>query len=889
MRTPHAPTQTWSCTLRPHPDDVPAIEATFAAFAAGADEVVQVGLRDGTTSNGRLHAACYRSLRERHGLRANLAVRAVAHGAGRLRRGEEGAMAPDVIDFDARVLSVGRDGETVSLATVHKRLRNVPVADRYGLGDVPHIVRAQLFREPSPDGSSQYRLVADVLTEERDRPASNWAAAGSTLGALLLVLWCAVASVASAQTTPTQYGDSVHVSLPDPNNSPFGTSSPFSAPSNYPPSPYPGAAPYAPQGSPATVPGRAVIDVDYSTLPPAALRIVSVLNVNDADLRATLRALAAEHGLGLVVDGGIRGTVTASLSGVRVIDALVSLANQNGLSLRQVGDIFQIGPPSPTAAPPLDIQVTADNGTLTLDVSGVPLVALARAISDAAGVSVVVRQGVDGPVSGSLRGAPFEGGLRTLLAGNGFSLANQGGVWTVERLDSQAVQPVFSTGPSPGVQVGPNGLISLDVAGVPVADVLREIVAKAGLELAVYQAPEGTVTARVTDLTVDEALAVVFRKSNATYHREGNVYAVGMPDVGGVESRLLRLGHLRAESAFEMIPDVLKAGASVQLVPEQNGVVVTGHIASISAISRFLASIDLPSPLILIEALVIDFEDTDLFELGLSAGFDSQAAASAHGGRPRFGGETGTDDGIRISGDGRGTTRALQTAADLFGIGPIGRLPDDFYIRIRALERDGRVRVRSRPQISTINGHTASISVGTTQYYILRTNTPIGGGTIGDVYPVQTERFEKIEANVRLQITPYVTSTGEVTAEIKPEFSTPVGQLDPETPPTINTRVLESTVRLRDGETIILGGLIQDGTSRTYNKVPILGSIPILGRLFRSESTTSRNTELVIYLTPHVFYGDAEDEARWTRLRDELNLSGDEVGTPRTRRPVFDR
>ena len=882
MRTPHALTQSWSCTLRPDPDDVPAIEATFAAFAEGADEVVRAGLRDRTTSNGRLHAACYRSLRDRHGLRANLAVRAVAHGAGRLRRGEEGAMAPDVIDYDARVLSVSRDGKTVSLATTHKRLRNVPVSESYGPREVFHVVRAQLYRERSPDGSNAYRLVADVLSEEPVGPVSDWAATRSKLGVLLLVLWGAVSPGTNAQTTPPESGEGVYVPLPDPNNSPFGTS-PFATPPNGAPTLYPDAA----LGPPATVPGRAVIDVDYSALPPAALRIVSVLNVNDADLRATLRALAAENGLGLVVDGGIRGTVTASLSGVRVIDALVSLANQNGLSLRQVGDIFQIGPPAPTAAPPVDIQVAAENGTLTLDVSGVPLRALTRAISDVAGVSVVVRQGVDGPVSGSLRGAPFEGGLRTLLAGNGFSLANQGGVWTVERLDGQTAQPAFSTGPSPGVQVGPGGLVSLDVAGVPVADVLREIVEKAGLELAIYQVPEGAVTARVTDLSVDDALAVVFRKSNATYHREGNVYVVGMPDVGGVESRLLRLGHLRAESAFEMIPDALKEGASVQLVPEQNGVVVTGHIATISAIGRFLSAIDLPSPLILIEALVIDFEDTDLFELGLSAGFGTEAAAGARGGRPRFGGETGTDDGVRMSGDGRGVTRVLQGAADLFGVGPIGRLPDDFYVRIRALERDGRVRVRSRPQISTINGHTASISVGTTQYYILKTNTPIGGGNIGDVYPVQTERFEKIEANVRLQITPYVTSTGEVTAEIKPEFSTPVGQLDPETPPTINTRVLESTVRLRDGETIILGGLIQDGTSRTYNKIPILGSLPIIGRLFRSETTSSRNTELVIYLTPHVFYGDADDAARWTRLREELNLSGEEVGLPTPRRSVF--
>ena len=132
-----------------------------------------------------------------------------------------------------------------------------------------------------------------------------------------------------------------------------------------------------------------------------------------------------------------------------------------------------------------------------------------------------------------------------------------------------------------------------------------------------------------------------------------------------------------------------------------------------------------------------------------------------------------------------------------------------------------------------------------------------------------------------------MSPNGEITAEIKPEFSQPVGQLTPGVPPTISTRVIESTVRLRDGETIILGGLIEERDVVNDSKVPILGDIPLLGRLFRSRTRSRRRSELVIYLTPHVFYGDGRDAERWRALSDRLDLTDpDEAGlVPREDRP----
>ena len=126
-----------------------------------------------------------------------------------------------------------------------------------------------------------------------------------------------------------------------------------------------------------------------------------------------------------------------------------------------------------------------------------------------------------------------------------------------------------------------------------------------------------------------------------------------------------------------------------------------------------------------------------------------------------------------------------------------------------------------------------------------------------------------------MEITPWVSASGDVTVDIKPEFKTPVGSLSSEVPPTINSRILDSTVRLKDGETIILGGLIQESNVDNVNKVPILGNIPLLGRLFRNKSTSTIKSELVVFVTPHVFYGDGDDAYRWRQLQNDMELSID--------------
>ena len=614
------------------------------------------------------------------------------------------------------------------------------------------------------------------------------------------------------------------------------------------------------------------IQLDYDRLPQNAASQVEAMNFRDADIRDIFRGLGREFNLNLIVENDIRNSVTIRLSEIPVLEAIIYLCEENGLELEQTGTIFRIRrfeKPEPPPKPEPEPVITVENDTLSLEINEVALKKVARLISRKSNRNIVVRNGVSGSVSGYIQNVPFEIGLNTLLQNNGYSLRQKDGIYIVDRL---GMERSSKNGKRPGTFWinTDDGLIDMDVVEAPITDVLREISYQMDINLITYSTPQGRITAKSTDLSLPQTLNYLFKGTEYTYRQEGDMYLIGDKKISGIATtKLIRLNHLRATAALELIPQNLKQAASIDVVKEQNGLMVIGTNDVLVEVKEFVDEIDHATPQILIEALVVDFNTSDIFELGATIAQGAAPDSSFLTPFGIFGGGAAQTGGLTIQGGGR----QVNKFTNMIGISNIGRLPEDFYFKIQALDREGKASIRSRPQIATLNGHTASIEIGTTQYYILKTNTPLQSPN--QIISQESERFEKIEANVSLEITPWVSSSGEVTAEIHPEFNTPVGDLNSETPPTINSRVLDSTVRLKDGETIILGGLIRDSQTKTVNKVPLLGSIPLLGQLFRNRSNNKEREELVIFITPHVFLGTGEDASRWNELRDELKLNMD--------------
>jgi type IV pilus assembly protein PilQ len=616
-------------------------------------------------------------------------------------------------------------------------------------------------------------------------------------------------------------------------------------------------------------------DVDLNNLPTSALKKVGSLNFRDLDIRDLLRGIGKGYDVNLIVDNNIKKKATIRLSDIPVIEALIYICQENNLKLIQTGHVFRVrnyNPPKKEPKPDIPDITVASDGMLTFDLDGDQLKIVMRTLSEKTGKNIVIRNGVTGSLSGFLQNVSFELGLKTLLSNNGFTMREKDGIYEIDRAG------MFSSAKKGKKQAFwvnvDDSLVSIDVVNAPLTNLIREIGYQMNINLITYQLPKGTITAKLNKLTLEDTFEYLFRGTNFTYRKEDGIYIIGDKKISGIATtKLIRLKHIRADVVMKMIPNNIKQAASIEVVKEQNGLMVIGTNDVIFELENFIDEIDHPTPQIMIEAMVIDVNTSDLFQLGVTLAKGAAPDSSflnpfaIFGARDRSGRQSG---GLVATGNGNTANKWFGSGGNLFGIKNLGTLPADFFFRIQALSQKGVVDVRSRPQISTLNGHKASIEIGTTQYFILKSTTPLQSPN--QIVTQESERFEKIEANVSLEITPWVSSSGEVTTEIHPEFNTPVGNFNSQVPPTINSRVLDSTVRLKDGETIILGGLIRDKKTVQHNKIPILGDIPLLGQLFRNRSTDKSKSELVIFITPHVFFGDGNDARRWRELKNDLDV-----------------
>jgi type IV pilus assembly protein PilQ len=283
---------------------------------------------------------------------------------------------------------------------------------------------------------------------------------------------------------------------------------------------------------------------------------------------------------------------------------------------------------------------------------------------------------------------------------------------------------------------------------------------------------------------------------------------------------------------------------------EQNAVLITGTKIDIEDGRRIIKMLDRPIPQILIEALVIDIKDGD----GLQ-----QEIKAWRGKKTDVLDEKTIDTSylpFSVLFNSSDINYWTQKAGELMGIN-VGKLPADFLAFVRHQETKQNIKIRSKPQIATLNGHEAYISVGETRYfkinssYVRDNNTNGNQGTSGINI---NEQWVSLEINNTLQIKPWVNLDGDVTVEIKPVLQSPREAPDDATPPSIDFRELESTVRLKNGETIILGGLISEEVSdKITDSFPLLSWIPWLGDIFVSKTKVKTKSELMIYVTPHVY------------------------------------
>lgn len=237
----------------------------------------------------------------------------------------------------------------------------------------------------------------------------------------------------------------------------------------------------------------------------------------------------------------------------------------------------------------------------------------------------------------------------------------------------------------------------------------------------------------------------------------------------------------------------------------QNAIVVTGNDAIQHVAAKFVRSMDVPSSQVLFEVRVADLTpENENTNVGLTFGgvdFQGQAVPGA-------------------------TTWAFAHNAVAVNA------------TLNALVSQGHAQILATPRIVTLNNKEATLLIGQT-YPVVYYDTQYGG-----------QQVQFVDIGVKLRLTPTIGPDGSVTAELHPEYSAIEGFVGGY--PIIANRKIDSTLRVGDGQTIVLGGLLRDEDSQTLTKMPGLADIPIIGKIFQNKQRTHERDEVVFLITPHV-------------------------------------
>lgn len=550
------------------------------------------------------------------------------------------------------------------------------------------------------------------------------------------------------------------------------------------------------------------------------------LDFVDASLQDVARSVSLAYGVPVLVDAGADARVTFHLDGVGLLEGLTSLCSTLGLELIRDGTVFHIRRRLERGE---NFFRVADS-LVSLDVRERDVREFIRDFSANTGLNVVASPDVAGLVSGHLESVPPAMALRVLLESHGFRVRRDADCFRVELPRNTPAGAAGAAGANgagsvPDI-VQDDSLYSVELDGTPLDVFLKECARVANLNLVLYGDVRENLQMRFERVPLANLLQSLFRGSRYTYALDSNTLFVTERGAKNVLSRteLYPLKNASPEIMMAQLSKLLPgSGLVVSEVKEQNALMLRGSPAEIAEAVAILENLDRAAMQVTISCVIVELKRGRNFEFGL------------HSGATRKTGEN--DLGVRGFWDFMGKDVSASGA-----FGKIGILPARFEMELAAMEENNKAEVLARPRLTTLNGNKAELNVTNTVYYLV-------SQVSADGYPITD--YRSFNDGISLEITPTVTQGGSITLNISPEIKT-AGRSSGDGPRDISTRNLKTTVTLKNGETLCLGGLVRKSKSEVRNAVPFLGSIPLIGRLFSYVSEVEDESELAIFITPEV-------------------------------------
>jgi type IV pilus assembly protein PilQ len=582
------------------------------------------------------------------------------------------------------------------------------------------------------------------------------------------------------------------------------------------------------------------------------------ISVTNISIQEFLRAVSKSTGLNINVASDLNITVVNNFSNVKVIDILMFLCRQYDLNISVIGNIINVFKEKaelPATVKKQLVKYDQVNEVISIECDNEDLGSLAKAIVDNTGLNVVPAPGLDLlKVKGYIQNMPVDNALDKFAFANNLKVRKTDDhVYLFEKNDPL---PQITNGQVRGGNSNQkktdqnNGSSSLQVTrirgdsisvsadNVPLSDIIKESASQVQTDYFFTSPVTGESTLHIKGIRFPSLLTYLFRNSVYSYQVIDGIYLIGDNKSHDLkEFRIIQLQNRTIDTLLTIIPAELKKELELKEFSELNSLLVSGLPERINTLESFIHAVDKVVPNILIEVMIIDAKTNKTYTTGIEAGTGTPPE-SANTVFP------GVD--INLSSQ---SINNLINSFNGFGTVKIGNVTPNFYVNLKALESNGIINIRSTPKLSTLNGHSASMSIGNTEYYKEEQNN-IYGSITSQSQLITT--YKDIKAELLVKIRPVVSGDDQITLEIEVTQEDFTSRISQYAPPGKVIRTFKSLIRVKNQEMILLGGLEEKRSSDTGSGVPFLSRIPVIKWLFSSREKSQSNKRLNVFIKPSI-------------------------------------
>jgi type IV pilus assembly protein PilQ len=592
------------------------------------------------------------------------------------------------------------------------------------------------------------------------------------------------------------------------------------------------------------------------------------LSMNGATIQEYIRTIGTTNNINVNVDPSLDIKLSNNFNKVTAREVFLFLCKRYDLDILFVGPIItftKYNPPAPvvekkSTARKLYVKYEKTADLLSYDLTGDTLGNVAKEITKQSGKNIIFSPDLASKmVSGFMQNASFNSALEKLAFANDMKVSKtpddffvfekkqpaanlQNGTDQNASAFGSLTQTNTPAGTAKNSKIKiTDGLISMDVQNMSISEIVNGVSKELGKSYFLFSDLKGNATLKIEEAPYEEFLKLLFNGTELTFKKEGSTYLFGDRNLEGLrQSKLITLKNRTIDKITDFIPAELKKGIDLKLFKDLNGIIVSGSQPRIAELETFLRQVDLIVPMVHIEIIIADVRKSNSLSAGISAGIGTNSAKT-----------TGTllpDYNVSLNSQ---SINNLISGINGLGVINLGAVTPNFYLNLKAMESNGVLKIRSTPQLATLNGHEAKLSIGQTQYYLEVSNNVIGSQNPQNII---SQNYKSLNADLAVTIDPQISGDEQITMTINVKQSTFTERINPSAPPGSINRDFQSLVRVKNGEMIMLGGLEETQTNKSSDGIPFLSRIPILKWFFGTNTKTKSEDKLTIFIKPTVIY-----------------------------------